>query len=360
MTATAYASQSFVKVAPYLYRTEAGMYYGKIKREGKIHKQSLKTEDLQTAKRKLKDFIGEIESKTVESPDITFDEAIKLWLESLYDLKPNSKARRVTSLNAITPAFKGRKLRTITKQELVEWAAGRAKEVTARTFNIDRETLRLLFRYAKDTLHVVSDNHAQGLAKRKSKKTHVVPPTKEQFAALVAYIDVSKRKHKDDLSRNAAMFVRFLAYTGMRLEEARCVRWKHVDFKKGTLLVTGGEGGTKNHSERTIPLFPPVRDLFAKFPEDQRKASELVFNLTTAREVLISASEAIGLKEGEHFTHHSMRHFFCSNAIEEGIDFARIAEWLGHSDGGKLAAGTYGHLRKSHGDEQAKKMTFSA
>jgi site-specific recombinase XerD len=55
-----------------------------------------------------------------------------------------------------------------------------------------------------------------------------------------------------------------------------------------------------------------------------------------------------------------MRHYFCSNAIEAGIDFKVIAGWLGHKDGGILVAKTYGHLRDTHSFEMAKRMTNNA
>jgi site-specific recombinase XerD len=55
-----------------------------------------------------------------------------------------------------------------------------------------------------------------------------------------------------------------------------------------------------------------------------------------------------------------MRHYFCSNAIEAGIDFKVIAGWLGHKDGGILVAKTYGHLRDTHSFEMAKRMTVNA
>jgi site-specific recombinase XerD len=60
------------------------------------------------------------------------------------------------------------------------------------------------------------------------------------------------------------------------------------------------------------------------------------------------------------FTHHCMRHYFVSNAIEAGVDFKTIAAWVGHKDGGLLVAKTYGHLRDAHSFEMAKRMTFSA
>ena len=60
------------------------------------------------------------------------------------------------------------------------------------------------------------------------------------------------------------------------------------------------------------------------------------------------------------FGHHSMRHFFTSNAIEQGIDFKTVAAWLGHKDGGVLVAQVYGHLREEHSEAMAAKMTFDA
>ena len=59
-----------------------------------------------------------------------------------------------------------------------------------------------------------------------------------------------------------------------------------------------------------------------------------------------------------NFGHHALRYFFCSNAIEAGIDFKAIAGWLGHKDGGVLVAKTYGHLRAEHSAAMALRMTF--
>jgi len=60
------------------------------------------------------------------------------------------------------------------------------------------------------------------------------------------------------------------------------------------------------------------------------------------------------------YSHHDFRHFFVSNAIEEGIDFKTIAAWVGHQDGGLLVARTYGHLRPIHSENMAQRMTFTA
>ena len=69
------------------------------------------------------------------------------------------------------------------------------------------------------------------------------------------------------------------------------------------------------------------------------------------------ACERLGF---QRFGHHTMRHFFCSNAIEAGCDFKVIAGWLGHKDGGVLVAMTYGHLRSEHSAAMAKRIVFDA
>lgn len=64
------------------------------------------------------------------------------------------------------------------------------------------------------------------------------------------------------------------------------------------------------------------------------------------------------LKRGGKQIKRSLRHVFCSNAIEAGVDFKTIAAWLGHKDGGLLVARTYGHLRDEHSTLMAQRMTF--
>jgi integrase len=137
------------------------------------------------------------------------------------------------------------------------------------------------------------------------------------------------------------------------------VRWRDVNLKLGTLLITGGDLGTKNYQARTLPLFAPLRRLVESMKARQPDALEddLVFAIHDARLVILRACERLGLPR---YGHHTMRHFFCSNAIEAGCDFKVIAEWLGHKDGGVLVAKTYGHLRNEHSAAMAKRITFDA
>src|SRR5262249_29855409 len=147
-------------------------------------------------------------------------------------------------------------------------------------------------------------------------------------------------------------------YSGMRLAEATALLWRNVDFSRSSFTVTGGEQGTKNHEPRTVPLFPAMAEVLQRIQGDNVvDPSDRVIPISTAKTALARACDDPGIPD---FTHHSMRHYFVSNAIEAGVDFKVIAGWVGHKDGGVLVAKTYGHLRDTHSFEMAKRMTFSA
>jgi hypothetical protein len=139
------------------------------------------------------------------------------------------------------------------------------------------------------------------------------------------------------------------------------MRWRHVNFEKGRFTVTGGESGTKNHEMREVPLFPSLREFLERLRSTRTAAEihpdQLICGILNAKRAMEHACKKAGLPD---FTHHAMRHFFVTNAIELGVDHKTIAAWVGHKDGGLLVARTYGHLRDVHSAEMAKLMTFSA
>ncbi len=354
VTSTTYKSRKLTRVGDNLYRSGEGIYYGRAYANGKQYKESLNTHDRKTADRELGVFLEKIEKKEEQAEDAVFGVFADEWLAVIKPrMKEKSYKRRLSSINQIKPHFKGKKLRDIKHAELTKWEASRGN-VSARTFNLDRETLRLLFQYAVKPRHILSVNpiDKETMPKRKEKKAVVIPPTREQFAEILEAIKQNK------FTRGALEYVELLACTGMRREEQNQLLWlEDVDFEKGRLRITGGEYGTKNHQQRYVPMTKRARAVLERLL-DGRKLKDIppntrVFKQSSAYTAMMTACKAIGLHE-RAFTHHDLRHFFCSNAIEKGIDFATIANWLGHKDGGKLVAGTYGHLRQSHSTEMAK------
>lgn len=348
--------QQLTNVGECLYRSDfSGRYYAIFRRGGKQIKQSLKTSDKELAKRKLEELrqkVGRLDTK--RASETLFADLADRWLQTLEGtMKSASFLRRQVSVKALKPYFRTT-IRVVDKLKIEQWASTRSKEVSARTFNIDRETLTQVLDYAMKH-GLVLENLAKAVRRRKQGKAQIIIPTKEQFKAMLDQLRSERQ------AAESANFCEFLAYSGCRLAEATAVKWGDINFKSKTFLITGGEVGTKNHEVRTVPLFPPLDRLLLRMHQALKKkeqqSSERIFTIANARQSIDTACRNAKLP---HFTHHSLRHFFCSNAIEAGIDFKVIAGWLGHKDGGVLVARTYGHLRDEHSTLMAKRMTFDA
>jgi site-specific recombinase XerD len=380
------SSPTLQNVGENLYRSEtSNVYYALFKRNGKQIRRSLKTTDKELARRRLADLrqkVGRLSSESAKQlpfAEYRIDEKTGAptrdligglahrWLEFAgVKLKPSSYDRRLRTINSLAPHFSGKSVASIGKLDVEEWAAKRSAICKARTFNMESETLRLAFDYAMSH-GLVLDNPAAHLERLKLSRPKLHIPTREEFKALLATIRQCRLMTKGcDESQASGNLVEFLGYSGCRLAEAvgdtkfgkPPILWGDVNFKLHTFTVTGK--GIDQGKTRTVPLFPPVerllREMKSKLPAAPN-ASDPIFNIQSAKKAIETACRRLGLP---HYSHHTFRHFFASNAIEHGIDFKVIAEWLGHADGGVLVARTYGHLRAEHSAAMAKRMTFDA
>jgi integrase len=255
------------KVGECLYRNGHGVYFAWFSIRGKQLKRSLKTSDKELARRRLAE-LRKVAARLhgLEDRNLRFEEVVRAWLESIKGgLKPSSYRRRVVCINQLMPFFKTIPMRSITSADIEKWKLRRGATIAARTFNKELETLNHVIRYARDVKGILLDNPAEKVGNRKTATATVAIPSKEQFRELLGEL----RNEPQAVRSGAAAFTEFLAYSGLRLGEGREVRWRDVNFELNTVLVTGGETGTKNHQHRTIPLFPGLRRLL----ESMRTAS---------------------------------------------------------------------------------------
>ncbi len=140
------------KVGPNLYRAPSGRYYLLVKRAGKQFRRSLKTKDAKLAKRRLREFqekAGKL-AGTTEDRKITFDELSKRWLASRKaEIKETSYTRRVTAVKGLAPYFKGELVRAIGQRQIEAWKIGRGPKISARSWNIEIETLNQMLAYPR-------------------------------------------------------------------------------------------------------------------------------------------------------------------------------------------------------------------
>ena len=343
----------FLRVAECLYRnTSTGVYYALVKRSGKQIRKSLKTQDRKLAERRLKEFREKVDRTDTasESRQIRFEELGEQWLQvHNASLKPSSADRNRRCLKELLRFFKTSRVIDICRTDCQAWEVKRGQKLKSSTFNKEMEVLKSILEYGVER-GIILDNPAFGMKRRKIRSKSIVIPSHEEFEKLLAGI-----RKLDGRASRALNLIQLLAYSGMRLGEAIHITWQEVDFENGRFVVSGGEVGTKNHDTRVVPLFPKLREFLEALHQEKEPApSEKIIGIESAKKSLIAACKREKLP---HFTHHCMRHYFVSNAIEKNIDFKTIAAWVGHKDGGLLVAKTYGHLRDTHSFEMAKLMT---
>ena len=179
-------------------------------------------------------------------------------------------------------------------------------------------------------------------------------PSREEFLRFVDEIRTAGARQ----SKDCANLVCFLAYSGLRLGEAKHVTWADVNFARQQLHVRGDPlTATKNGETRFVPMIPELErmltELRAQRPNEPATAT--VMRVLECQNSMTRAASKIGMKR---VTHHDLRHLFATICIESGVDIPTVSRWLGHKDGGPLCMKIYGRLRQDHSFAQAQRVSF--
>ena len=350
----------YKKVGENLYRhTPSGNYYALLKRGGKQFRRSLKTSDRALANRRLADLRQKVGNLTLsDEKNCSFGDVAEAWLAgTCHALKPASIQRRQVCIKGLTPYFKGVALRSVTRQHCDQWLSKRGDKLSPSSFAQELDTLRIVLDYAVKRGLLLS-NPALDIKRRKLVHAKITVPSREEFQRLVSSLrDENRTFGTQGKGEDAADLVELLAYSGCRLAEATSMCWADINFDRHRVKVTGGEGGTKNSEERTIPMTEALRQLLERLhAKNQPKPSDTVVKTKSAKRALQRACRKLELPQ---FTHHDFRHLFATTCIESSVDIPTVSRWLGHKDGGALAMKTYGHLRDEHSYSMIKRVTFT-
>ncbi len=187
-------------------------------------------------------------------------------------------------------------------------------------------------------------NPFQSIKRRKPNSALVDALSLDQVLSIIDSISAQKRAY----SKEAADFVAVLAFSGIRVGQARALSPADVGAK--SLRIRSGVSGSKGADTRLLPLNrflePVLRRRIAE-------GCDPSFTMRSPRESLNNATNRLGLHPQRV---HDLRHFFATYCIEQGVDIPTVSRWLGHKDGGVLAMKTYGHLRDEHSHAMAARI----
>jgi integrase len=337
----------FEKVGECLYRySRNGVYYARIKADGKEIKRSLETTDRALAQRKLRVFRDEQRQIDRSQGKLTLAELCDRYLTSVQHQKPKTVERKTFIVGRIKH----------------EWPTGKFTQVAKiKPSDVDLWLSRYRFGSASRNLHIfcvkelfnsavrdriITASPAAHLRSVKREKPIRLTPTFEQFKAIIA--DVRAQQFNAD-AQDSADFLEFLGLCGLGQAEAGSLTRGDVDLAAGQII-------TYRHKTSTgfaIPIFPQIRELLERLCEGKMHNARM-FKISDAKKALAGACRRLNLPA---FTQRSLRRMFITRAIERGVDVKVIAEWQGHRDGGKLILDTYSHVNRAHSNRMAQLMS---
>lgn len=118
-----------------------------------------------------------------------------------------------------------------------------------------------------------------------------------------------------------------LAYGGLRISECLNVKVTDFNIQARELLVTG-----KGNKQRIVYLNDKIIHAFKEYLKERVSLSEFLFVSRTGGKLDRTRVNKIFNECSEHITPHTLRHFYCTHALEVGYTLAAVANQAGHSD----------------------------
>lgn len=265
---------------------------------------------------------------------ITVGEWAQKWLAAQVQLKPLTRERYRNILRVqILPHWERLRLAEVTHADVVAWVAAlQADGYAAGTIRQTHRVLSLMLSLAVRDRRL-SYNPAEGVRLPRVSRKEPVFLSHSQVDGLAA------------ACQGYELFVRLLAYTGLRWGEATALQVRRIDLMRRRLEVVrnaidlGREvtyGTPKTHQHRSVPIPRSLVDELAAHVAG-KQPDDLVFtssrgaplrNHNFRSRVFAPAAAAIGVP---HLTPHDLRHTAASLAVQAGANVKAVQRMLGHA-----------------------------
>lgn len=342
----------------------SGTYFARFRAGGKLIKQSLETAVFSVAKQRLPELMRDHRSrhesaKAFARGKMTVRDAAEVYLGKVrasVSLKPRSKDYREMTMEFVArswPELMETDVRKVTERDCENWLIRYQRQYAPTVVNNSIGTLRAVFDEAVSS-GARFNNPAAELSRVKVRAKRLELPSREEFLKFIEEIRTAGARQ----SKDCANLVKFLAYSGVRIGEAKFVTWADANLGRRELHVRGDpETATKNGETRYVPMIPELEEMLTQLRKDRSEepASATIMRVFECQNSMTNAAAKIGMKR---ITHHDLRHLFATICIESGVDIPTVSRWLGHKDGGALCMKTYGHLRQDHSFAQARRVSF--
>lgn len=330
----------------------SGVFYANAKVNGKLVRKSLGTTSEHVARLRLTDLLAVERGRHAAIPDApqwSTATLVRVWLKTLESKAVAERTRSyyaecTKALAKAWPDGNEAKARSLSVSAAGDGLAKLRGTHSASVVNGALCAMRQAFDYGV-SVGVRADNPWKCVKRLRIVVTAPALPSTDSWPRLLAYLDSHRRR------KPAGVSVRFLAFTGLRSNEARHIMPKDVDMQAGFISARTTKGGVP----RFVPIIPDCVPVLEMLLRDHPGDGSRLLPIANPRRALASACRAIGIPP---MSPHDLRHFFTTRCLESGVDVRTVAEWLGHKDGGALLLKRYAHLRDGHSRAMAGKVSF--
>lgn len=141
---------------------------------------------------------------------------------------------------------------------------------------------------------------------------------------------VEEFRQKILLSEDKRLFaiVTLLAYTGLRISEALMLKLVDVNLESKELIVRNGKG----QKQRLLYINSRVVEAIRDYLRTRKVESEYLFASRNGKRIDRTTINKYFNNYSDIITPHTLRHFFCSLALESGFGIHEVGQIVGHSD----------------------------
>jgi integrase len=334
------------KIQGLFIRRPGESFYARITVNGKRTFRKLKSTKISAAAKECKElqigFVRAVSTRGIDTLHAAMTETMEFRKvrKITRELRPRSVAYNEEILKEAKKLFRDVPLAHITEQSALS-------EFSRCKFSASRK--RALFQLLKGTLAravesgVISKNPLAGHIPEQTKIKKRELPTREQLEQIIAIMPEVYPKS----GRSIALSVRFLAFSGMRIEEAGKCKWS--DYRNDRLRVAAD---TKT-GERFIDVNPPLKATLDEISEVLGSdPSKVIIPVRRILEQLKVACDKLGLAPLDH---HDLRAWFITWCLNNGVDVKTISDWCGNSPNVLLTR--YASIQEAKKIELASKLS---
>ncbi len=321
--------------------------------------------------------------------NVKFEEFAEQWFEEYarLNLRKSSFERMRQVTQRVYPAFGHLRLDRITGRQIQQFINdlvlnGRnmqtGKPLSRKTAVHHLSFISDVFSYAV-RMEIVSDNPCRKVYVPKGGKKEKEIYSIEEIEQLFRLLEDAPLKYRT--------FFTLAVYTGFRRGELMGLEWKDIDFEYNIIHVRrtsnfiSGVGTytdtTKTQSSKRSMKFPQhVMDMLRDYKSEQDKQSQLMGSKWVENDRLFVKENGLPMYHTTPYSWfktfckrhdfrfcdiHSLRHFYASSLINEGVDPAAVSSALGHSVIGTtttIYCHTFQQAQARAGDAIAKVLDF--